>query len=30
VAQAQENAAAMECGPLAPEQMQEIEAILGR
>ncbi len=30
VAQVQENAAAMQFGPLTPQQMQEIEAILGR
>jgi len=30
VAQVQENAAAMQFGPLTPEQMREIEAILGR
>jgi aryl-alcohol dehydrogenase-like predicted oxidoreductase len=30
VAQVQENAAAMQFGPLTPEQMREIDAILGR
>ena len=30
VAQIQENAAALQFGPLTPEQMQEIDAILGR
>jgi aryl-alcohol dehydrogenase-like predicted oxidoreductase len=30
VAQVEENAGAMELGPLAPEQMAEIEKILGR
>lgn len=30
VAQVKENAAAMQFGPLTPEQMQEIDAILGR
>ena len=30
VAQVEENARALELGPLTPEQMQEVEAILGR